>query len=108
VSQVASEFQDVPVKQLGKNLEAADTLVALLSSCTDVQTKALLQEHLRSVTAHGGFLDKPKVLSAGHVTPFARYMRPPYPVRENPIRSSRNCFYSCGESVMNARGAGMA
>lgn len=51
VSQVASEFQDVPVKQLGRNLEAADRLVALLSTCTDVQTKALLQEHLRSATA---------------------------------------------------------
>jgi len=47
VSQVASEFQDVPVKQLGRNLEAADRLVALLSTCTDLQTKALLQEHLR-------------------------------------------------------------
>lgn len=47
VSEVASEFQDVPVKLLGRNLEAADRLVALLSTCTDVQTKALLQEHLR-------------------------------------------------------------
>ncbi|XP_073238360.1 protein PAT1 homolog 1-like [Porites lutea] len=47
VSRVAIEFQDVPVKQLGRNLEAADRLVALLSSCTDLQTKALLQEHLR-------------------------------------------------------------
>lgn len=47
VSQVASKFQDIPVKQLGRNLEAADRLVALLSTCTDVQTKALLQEHLR-------------------------------------------------------------
>ena len=48
MSQVAAEFQDVPVKQLGRNLEAADRLVALLSPCTDLQTKALLQEHLRS------------------------------------------------------------
>lgn len=55
MSQVASEFQDVPVKQLARNLDAADRLVALLSTCTDVQTKALLQEHLRSVTAHGRF-----------------------------------------------------
>ncbi|XP_022779839.1 protein PAT1 homolog 1-like [Stylophora pistillata] len=47
VSQVASKFQDLPVKQLGRNLVAADRLVALLSTCTDVQTKALLQEHLR-------------------------------------------------------------
>ena len=52
VSQVASKFQDIPVKQLGRNLEAADRLVALLSTCTDVQTKALLQEHLRSGTKH--------------------------------------------------------
>lgn len=47
VSQVASKFQDLPVKQLGRNLVAADRLVALLSTCTDVQTKVLLQEHLR-------------------------------------------------------------
>ena len=47
MSQVASEFQDVPVRKLGRNLEAADRLVALLSTCTDLQTKALLQEHLR-------------------------------------------------------------
>ncbi|CAH3144700.1 unnamed protein product [Pocillopora meandrina] len=52
VSQVSSKFQDIPVKQLGRNLEAADRLVALLSTCTDVQTKALLQEHLRSGTKH--------------------------------------------------------
>ena len=77
MSQVASEFQDVPVKQLGRNLEAADRLVALLSTCTDVQTKALLQEHLRSVTAHGRFFHKPKFPSAGHVTLFTLYMRPP-------------------------------
>lgn len=56
MSQVASEFQDVPVKQLGRNLEAADRLVALLSTCTDVQTRALLQEHLRSATSHSGLL----------------------------------------------------
>ncbi|XP_068711836.1 protein PAT1 homolog 1-like [Montipora foliosa] len=47
VSQVSTEFQDIPLKQLARNLEAAKTLVALLSSCTDVQTRALLQEHLR-------------------------------------------------------------
>ena len=73
MSQVASEFQDVPVKQLARNLDAADRLVALLSTCTDVQTKALLQEHLRSVTAHGRLLRKPKFLSAGHVTVYLKY-----------------------------------
>lgn len=71
MSQVASEFQDVPVKQLARNLDAADRLVALLSTCTDVQTKALLQEHLRFVSTGSGFLHEPKS-SAGHVTlPFA-------------------------------------
>ena len=75
---MASEFQDVPVKQLGRNLEAADRLVALLSTCTDVQTKALLQEHLRSaITAHSRVLYKPKFPSAGHLALFARYMSPP-------------------------------
>ena len=71
MSQVASEFQDVPVKQLARNLDAADRLVALLSTCTDVQTKALLQEHLRSVTPHSRCLHKRKFPSAGHVILFA-------------------------------------
>ncbi|XP_015774966.1 PREDICTED: protein PAT1 homolog 1-like isoform X1 [Acropora digitifera] len=47
VSQVSTEFQDIPVKQLGRNLDAAERLVALVSSSTDIQTRALLQEHLR-------------------------------------------------------------
>lgn len=47
VSQVSTEFQDIPVKQLGRNLYAAERLVALVSSSTDIQTRALLQEHLR-------------------------------------------------------------
>ena len=47
MSQVSTEFQDIPVKQLGRNLDAAERLVALVSSSTDIQTRALLQEHLR-------------------------------------------------------------
>lgn len=47
MSQVSTEFQDIPVKQLGRNLDAAERLVALVSTSTDLQTRALLQEHLR-------------------------------------------------------------